>query len=556
MSLNTSYTTGNIGVQGQSLPDVQTERPKFRIRVKVEGRNYEKQSTSTEPAKQMAKIVNESLPQQRKAPETSILNKRISDMNLPSLPTQIDVNGQKKEQTARLRSYSGTLDKIAKANGALKLVKSETGQLEEAKTKRHLLGTAGKSHETISAFKEIFQEANKSLKNNPNESLELLSKLRSNPWAQNIIKNNRELGIPLEASYQKAVEETSKQFTQAFAKDFNELTEGELLQSGKYAGKPEYKSKCPHLANIAQTTNNIANHIETTILNRANIKERAAEMEKFVRLGAACLERGDFASAQAISAGLARASIYRLDKTKKEMSPEAQKQLNQLLNEFQNQSNETATQDRQRMSSHPGKPIPSLGPFLTPLTFAKDKADAIADMKKKLEIENQYISKRQAGEDLDAIAGQLQKNREALLWKITQEKADGKETLFLTYEEQDLKQQLDILDKVRNLAVQEPDQKKAQKEIEEKKNKNAKIIQNCTVGIQTKQQELEEILSSITKLIRQSDVAKPSDFSNKIANWHNSPDETPNWLSGKQGSAPVDSEKVTYDRSKEIEPKT
>jgi RasGEF domain len=318
---------------------------------------------------------------------------------------------------------------------------SHTIQLVKGKINKSLLFLDKRSK---TALKEIIQATQAHSSSDPLASLELLNKLRSSTWGKQALKFSPNLNTRFKIAYKANLTQCLNFSRQQFTELFTNVTSTEMLKSGSVAGTPEYKEECPNLSKLIEMTNAINYNVESTILAKPSLKERAHTMAMYIRLASQAYDQGDFATAKSIFSGLNQSSITRLKNTKNNLPLSVKALLTDLEAKMGNISADQAPKDREWLLEQKfNLPVlPFIGDaFLTPLTMGVEKRKNFESSVKDFTIANKCIDKLK-----DKL---LNKHIEELETKIKtlQEQSQSiakqtKESFKLTFQIKDLEAEL------------------------------------------------------------------------------------------------------------------
>src|SRR3989338_5071927 len=132
--------------------------------------------------------------------------------------------------------------------------------------------------------------------------------------------------------------------------------------------KPEKASTSPIIQQLVRQFNGLSALVISQILNEDVLKGRVGALEFFIRLADECCLLNNIHAAVAIMSGLQHASIYRLKSSWARVSPDLQKDLDELAALHRDNSKLL----RRRISLSEGACIPYIGMYLTDLTFIEE----------------------------------------------------------------------------------------------------------------------------------------------------------------------------------------
>lgn len=427
-------------------------------------------------------------------PEKTNLEENIPMDKEPSQDTQKAPSASFKS----MQEYSLLLDELKNGTTKLSKNKSKKGEIKVKETSGLGLIVIDKKSKT--AFKEMQLAAREELKNkdsNPLEVLDLLNKMQSSAWGKIVLKHSPKLKGRFEKTVHEAIERCVKESRQQFTACLSQVTEQELLDNRKYAGKKDYALHCPHLALHAELSNNISYSVANKILSKIDLKERIMTLDMYIKIAHLAYKEGDYSTANAIFIGLNQSSVDRLKKTFEALSPKTQEMLNDLKNQWGTPSPTAQSNERKSYKTykddHPKNTlIPTLAPFLSPLLFAVEKQESSQESLNTLQQSNHYIQKFLDGQPLDDDINKLTND--------PSKKLELKEAV-----------------KVQELINENP--AAARENLEKLKDSNNRTIENTQQAIQGFKKELETLVKDFQDVSTQLSSTQVGEINEKNA-WY------------------------------------
>lgn len=224
--------------------------------------------------------------------------------------------------------------------------------------------------------KEQLKQIEDLSKDNPGASavFDELHQLRLNPVSKHIFKKFPTLKYQYDKIYNRTLAETVAAFRIESATNLAGLDRDQLLKAVQYAGKEEKKDlfakSSPNVVAAIKQFNEMAHFVESKILEKSDIKERALELEKWVKVAEKCFKSGDINNAYILFAALQSSPIHRLEKTRALFSREGAKVYERFTNRFAEMENDSRIAELQHYTwQRPATSIPYLGWTLRMLTL-------------------------------------------------------------------------------------------------------------------------------------------------------------------------------------------